>query len=251
LAKIEAIADGVVFFSRSVIFWLLLKFYEQRAVCICIQINGGCFMNGEVFAASNIVFMVERPMRWHGFTDHEPYMASVEVADNYVSLVLDDSEHCFTAQQCAEVTKSLARMLLTCSHLGVFQGSAEAISQLKAYASWCQLIQARTLSAERDSLQTFESEKKGFEFCASGSFRHPKSPPGEPAYYKLAIALDDDLDLPCLSIDGRSFPLSFEEAFWLVQQLWVGGNLVAQTEQSINSSTKVPQINEKGQLVLM
>jgi hypothetical protein len=215
------------------------------------KLIGGCFMNSEVFAASNFVFMVERPMRWHGFTDHEPYIASVEVVDNHVSLVLDDSEYCFTAQQCAEVTKSLARVLLTYSHLGGFQGSAESISQLKAYASWCQLIQARTLSAERDSLQTFESEKKGFEFCASGSFRHPESLHGEPTYYKLAIALDDDLDLPCLSIDGRSFPLSFEEAFWLVEQLWVAGNLVAQTEQPINSTVKVPWINDEGQLIWM
>ena len=70
-------------------------------------------MKGEVFAASNVVFMVERLMTWHGFTEHESYMASIEVVDNHVALSLDDSEHCFTAQQCAEVTKSLARMLLT------------------------------------------------------------------------------------------------------------------------------------------
>ncbi|MEB0222886.1 hypothetical protein [Pseudomonas sp. 10S4] len=205
-------------------------------------------MNGEVFAASNVVFMVERPMRWHGFADHEPYMASVEVVDNHVSLVLDDSEYCFTGQQCAEVTKSLARVLLTYSHLGVLQGAAESISQLKAYASWCQLIQTRTLPTERDSLQTFESEKKGFEFCASGSFRHPESLHGEPTYYKLAIALDDDLDLPCLSIDGRSFSLSFEEAFWLMEQLWAAGSLLAQTVQSSKSTVKVPWINDQGKL---
>ncbi|MDI1330134.1 hypothetical protein [Pseudomonas sp.] len=208
-------------------------------------------MKGGFFASSNVVFMVERPMRWHGFTDHESYIASVEVVDNHVSLVLDDSEHCFTAQQCAEVTKSLARVMLTYSRLGACQGSAESISQSKAYASWCQLIQARTLSTERDLLQTFESEKKGFEFCASGSFRCPKSHPGEPIYYKLAIALDDDLDLPCLSIDGRIFPLNFDEAFWLVEQLWVAGYLVAQTEQSSNSTVKMPWINDEGQLMWM
>lgn len=215
------------------------------------KLIGGCIMKGEFFASRNVVFMVKRPMRWHGFTDHEPYIASVEVADNYVSLILDNSEHFFTAQQCAEVTKSLARMLLTYSHLGVFQGGAEAISQLKAYASWCQLIQARTLSAERDSLQIYESGNKGFEFCASGSFRHPESLHDEPTYYKLAIALDDDLYLPCFSIDGRSFPLSFEEAYWLVEQLWVAGNLVAQTELPINSTVKVPWINDEGQLIWM
>lgn len=208
-------------------------------------------MNAEDLAASNIVFRVERQMQWHGFTDLDSYTSYFEVVDNHVSLILDESEHCFTAQQCAEVAKSLARVLLTYSRLGVCQGSAESISQLKAYASWCQLIQARTLSAERDSLQTYESVNKGFEFCASGSFRHPESIHGEPTYYKLAIALDDDLDLPCLSIDGRSFSLSFEEAFWLVEQLWVAGNLVALTEQPINSTVKVPWINDEGQLIWM
>ena len=97
-------------------------------------------------------------------------------------------------------------------------------------------------------MQTYESGSKGFEFCGSGSFRHPESLHGEPTYYKLAIALDDDLDLPCLSIDGRSFPLSFEEALWLVEQLWGAGNLVAQTEQAINSTVKMPWINDEGQL---
>lgn len=208
-------------------------------------------MNAEDLAASNIVFRVVRQMKWHGFTDLDSYIAYVEVVDNHVSLVLDYSEHHFTVQQCAEVTKNLARMLLTYSHLGIFQVGAELISQLEAYLFGCQLIQARTSLVERDSLQTFESKKKGFEFCASGSFRHPESPYHEPAYYKLAIALDDDLDLPCLSIDGRSFPLSFEEAFWLVQQLWVGGNLVAQAELTINSTVKTPWINDEGQLIWM
>ncbi|KAA0982684.1 hypothetical protein FQ192_31290 [Pseudomonas sp. ANT_J12] len=208
-------------------------------------------MNGGDLAASNVVFRVERQMKWHEFTDHDSYTAFIEVVDNHVSVVLDDSEHYFTAQQCAEVTKCLVRMLLTYSHLGVFQGCAESILQLETYASWYQLIQARSLSAERDSLQIYESGNKGFEFCASGSFRHPESLPGEPTYYKLAIALDDDLNLPCLSIDGRTFPFDFDETFWLAEQLWVAGNLVTHTEQPINFTVKVPWINEEGQLVLM
>lgn len=208
-------------------------------------------MNGEDLAESNIVFRVERQMKWHGFVDLDSYTAYFEVVDNHVSLVLDYSEHHFTVQQCAEVAKNLARMLLIYSHLGVFQVGAELISQLKAYAFGCQLIQARTSLVARDSLQTFESKKKGFEFCASGSFRHPESPHHEPAYYKLAIALDDDLDLPCLSIDGRSFSFSFEEAFWLVEQLCVAGSLLAQTEQSSNFTVKVPLINDEGQLMWM
>jgi hypothetical protein len=70
-------------------------------------------------------------------------------------------------------------------------------------------------------------------------------------YYELAIALDDELNCPSFSIDGRTFAFTFDEAFWLVEQLWIAGYLLAQTEQQINSSTKVPKINGKGQLVFM
>jgi hypothetical protein len=205
-------------------------------------------MKGESLAPSKLVFMVERSMISDGY---EPYKASVEVLENRMSFVLDDSEYCFTAQQCAEVAKNLARVLVTYSGLGIFQGRAESIPQLEAYTCWYQLIEARTSSTRRDSLQTYESENKGYEFCASGSFRCPESHHGETVYYELAIALDDELSCPSLSIDGRTFPFTFDEAFWLVEQLWIAGYLVAQTEQQINSTTKVPRINGEGQLVFM
>lgn len=205
-------------------------------------------MKGESLAPSKLVFMVERSMISSGY---EPYKASVEVVENRMSFVLDDSEYCFTAQQCAEVAKNLARMLVTYSGLGIFQGGAESIPQLEAYTCWYQLIEARTLSTLRDSLQTYESENKGFEFCASGSFRCPESHHGETVYYELAIALDDELNCPSLSIEGRTFAFTFDEAFWVVEQLWIAGYLVAQTEQQINSTTKVARINGEGQLVFM
>jgi hypothetical protein len=205
-------------------------------------------MTVKSFDENKVVFVVEHSMKRHGCTDGA-YLASLEVIDGQVSFLIDDSEYCFTAQQCAEVSKSLAKMLLTNSNLGICEGSAESISRLATYATWYQLIQSRTLSTKRDSLQICESRNKGFEFCASGSFRRPEFPHCEPDYYKLVIALDDDLDLPCLGIDDRTFRLNFEEAFWLVEQLWVAGYLAAQIEQPTVSTVNAPYIDEDGHLI--
>ena len=208
-------------------------------------------MNTEMLAANKVVFKAERSISWHGYSDGAPYIASVEAVNSNVSLVLDHSEYCFTAQQCAEVTKNLVKMLLKYADLGMFQVGAECVARLEAKASWFRLFPARSLSAERDSLQTYESESKGVEFCASGSFRQPELHHGEAVYYKLVICLDDDLNLPCLGIEDRSFTLSFEEAFWLVEQLWIAGYLVAQTGQMVDTSGQVPLINNEGQLIRM
>lgn len=74
-------------------------------------------MNTAVLAVNKVVFKAERSISWHGYSDSAPYVASVEAVDSNVSLVLDDSEYCFTAQQCAEVTKNLVMMLLKCKRL--------------------------------------------------------------------------------------------------------------------------------------
>lgn len=206
-------------------------------------------MSTEVFAANKVVFKAERLISRHGYPDSAPYFACVEAVDSNVSLVLDHSEYCFTAQQCAEVTKNLVRMLLKYTDLGIFQVSAECVSQLEAQSSWFRLFQTRSLSAERDTLQTYESESKRVEFCASGSFRQSELRHGEAIYYKLVICLDDELNLPCLGIDDRAFAFNFEEAVWMAQQLWIAGYLVAQTAQPIYNATQKPWINDQGQLM--
>jgi hypothetical protein len=107
---------------------------------------------------------------------------------------------------------------------------------MDAFTSWCRLIEAKDFSYQSDSLQTYESEAKGFEFCASGTFLRPLSGDSEPYYYKLAISLNDDLQIPCLSFDGWSYSLSFEEALWLIEQLCIAGCLAAKAVQAINTT---------------
>ncbi|VVP84914.1 hypothetical protein PS918_02679 [Pseudomonas fluorescens] len=187
-------------------------------------------MKAKDLSSSSVIFIVERLMSRHGCFDNSPCVASVEVADNHASFLIDDSEYCFTAQQCAEVAKNLARLLLIYSGLGICPGSAESVLRLEAYTSWYRLIEAQTIRSDRDLLQIGGLEKKGFEFCASGSFQRPESQSSEPDYYSLTIALDDELDLPCLGIEDRVFSFDFEDAFWLVKQLWIAGNLLAQTD---------------------
>jgi hypothetical protein len=98
-------------------------------------------------------------------------------------------------------------------------------------------------------LQIYESESKGVEFCASGSFRQSELHHGEAIYYKLVICLDDDLNLPCLGVDDKAFAFNFEEAFWIAEHLWIAGHLVAQTAQPIYTATQEPWINDQGQLM--
>jgi hypothetical protein len=208
-------------------------------------------MRNEALAANKVCFRNERSISPHGDSNEESYMCSVELVENHVTLTLDGSEYCFTAQQCAEVVIKLSKMLLVYSSLGICQASAESTLQLDAYASRCGLIEAQTFSNQHDSLQTYESEAKGYEFCASGTFRSPVSQHSEPYYYKLVICLNDDLQIPCLGIDGWSYSLSFEEALWLVEQLCIAGSLVDGTEQEIDTGTQTAWINDEGQLMRM
>ncbi|KFE52401.1 hypothetical protein [Pseudomonas syringae] len=198
-------------------------------------------MNGETLATGYSAFKAARTMKLHGFVREDTYAVSVEVEDDRaVSLVLDESETRFTAQQCSEITKHLAQFLLTYSRLGACPVDLNTVvrARLEASVIWCYLIQARTLSTSQDNLQTYSSEVKGLEFAASGSFQRPNPACGHSKYYKLAIALDDDLGIPCLSIDGRAFSFSFEETFWLIEQLWIAGYLLAHFEQPENCPTR-------------
>jgi hypothetical protein len=86
-------------------------------------------MRNEDLAANRICFRNERSISPHGDSDEESCMCSVELVENHVTLTLDGSEYCFTAQQCAEVVKKLSKMLLIYSSLGICRASAESALQ--------------------------------------------------------------------------------------------------------------------------
>lgn len=45
--------------------------------------------------------------------------------------------------------------------------------------------------------------------------------------HRVLIALDEDVGLPCISIDNRAFPMSIEEALWLIENLQIAGYVAA------------------------
>ena len=65
----------------------------------------------EVGLSMSTLFKVERSMTCRAFIEERTFTASVELTDNVVTCILDDSEYCFTAQQCGELADSLATLL--------------------------------------------------------------------------------------------------------------------------------------------
>lgn len=79
-----------------------------------------------------------------------------------------------------------------------------------------------------DRLYGYDADSASVLFGASGSFRYP----GTRDSYKLFVGFNDELCLPFLGIEDWVYIFSFDEASWLIEQLCVGGYLLAQIEQT-------------------
>lgn len=154
------------------------------------------------------------------------FEASVELANNHMRLVLDGSEYDFTAQQCGELADGLSTLVKT-----LYQRSATLIGipnlqELDFGKLFHQLILSRTQSTQQDWLCNYGYDLDGMFFGASGSFRYPNSQ----SYFQLFIGVNDELFVPILGVEDRVFTFSVEDASWLVEQLCVGGYLLARIE---------------------
>lgn len=180
-------------------------------------------------AASSTQFKAERSMTCRAFPDEERvFSASVELAGNVVACVLDDSDYRFTAQQCAELADSLATLLKTSTELAANQVREARPLKLDFCKIFYQLILSRSPASGCDRLYGYDSDSASVLFGASGSFRYP----GTRDSYKLFVAFNDELCLPFLGIEDWVYTFSFDEASWLIEQLCVGGYLLAQIEQT-------------------
>ncbi|PHX40519.1 hypothetical protein AO263_28900 [Pseudomonas sp. NZIPFR-PS5] len=176
----------------------------------------------------SIQFKAERQMSCRAFIDEErEFSASVELTGNVVACVLDDSEYCFTAQQCGELADSLATLLKISTKPSSSRGRIVRPLKLDFCKIFYQLIMSTRPSSRCDRLQGYDSESDSMLYGASGSFRYP----GTRDSYKLFVGFDDELCLPFLGIEDSVYTFSFEEASWLIEQLCVGGYLLAQIEQ--------------------
>lgn len=69
-------------------------------------------MLNEVGLSMSTFFNVERLKIYRAFIDKERvFTASVELTGNIMTCVLDNSDYCFTAQQCGKLAGSLATLV--------------------------------------------------------------------------------------------------------------------------------------------
>lgn len=188
------------------------------------------------------LFKVERSMTCRPLIEERTFTASVELTDNVVSCILDDSEYCFTAQQCGELADSLATLLQASYERAGGQAEVGRSMKLDYCKIFYQMILSRTPATQRDQLHGYDYDSDDMQLGASGSFRYP----GTRDSYKLFVGSNDKLVFPLLGIEDRVFTFSFDEALWLIEQLCVGGYVLAQIEQPEEKRKKNGETNNEG-----
>ncbi|TFF41755.1 hypothetical protein [Pseudomonas sp. RIT623] len=58
-----------------------------------------------------------------------------------------------------------------------------------------------------------------------------KNPSSGSRYHRVCIALDEEISLPCISIDNRAFAFSIVDALWLIENLQIAGYLAAMADE--------------------
>jgi len=162
--------------------------------------------------------------------EKESTIASVELTGSGILCVLDKSEYCFTAQQCGELADKLSMLIQAYT---VRKGDSEDHgSKMKLDLSkiFYSMILQRSPSTQRDFLELCDDESDALSFGASGEFYYTNLNAGGSDYYQLFVGIDDELCIPCFGIEDRVFRLGFDDAIWLIEQLCVGGYLLAQVE---------------------
>ncbi|MBD8100418.1 hypothetical protein IFR08_17565 [Pseudomonas fluorescens] len=183
-------------------------------------------------SAETIRFRAEREFLSHeGEGEGEEarwFEASVELANSHIKLVLDGSEYDFTAQQCGELADGLSTLVKTLYQRSAIITGIPNPLILDFGKLFHQLIVSRTQSTQQDWLCNHGYDLDGMFFGVSGSFRYPDSQ----SYFQLFIGVNDELFVPILGIEDRVFTFSVEDASWLIEQLCVGGYLLARIESA-------------------
>lgn len=180
------------------------------------------------------LFKVERLMMCRAFIGERMFTASVELTGNAVRCVLDDSDYYFTAQQCGELADSLATLVQASYERAGGEPKVGRALKLNYCKIFYQMILSRIPAPQHDQLQGYGYNPDDMHLGASGSFRYP----GTRNSYKLFVGFNHEICLPFLGIENRVYTFSFDEASWLVDQLCVGGYLLAQIELPEEKSKK-------------
>ncbi|MGF6097832.1 hypothetical protein [Pseudomonas sp. 18175] len=187
-----------------------------------------------VDVSMSTLFKVERLMMCRALMEERTFTATVELAGNAVRCVLDDSDYYFTAQQCGELAGSLATLVQASYERAGGEPKVGRALKLNYCKIFYQMILSRTLAPQHDQLQGYGYSPDDMHLVASGSFRYP----GTRNSYKLFVAFNHELRARYLGIENKVYTFSFDEASWLIDQLCVGGYLLAKIELSEEKSKK-------------
>ncbi len=181
-------------------------------------------------SVGSAVFENIRHFEWHGYGLSGKFTAAVKFSSRDVMVSMDDSQYHFSATQCAEISKNIALLLATNYELGFLQLDVATHTLLAASLEWHRVIHDSVGSDGAQAMNIFSGLARGYEFIASADFE--RSTPSERGslYHRVLIAVDEDVGLPCMSIDGRSFAMSIEETLWLMESLQIAGYLAAMAD---------------------
>lgn len=172
-----------------------------------------------------------RKFEWHGYGLSGTFPVTVKNSNKHVILDMDGSHHHLSAQNCAEIAKNLTILLATNYELGFQHFDEATLALLAASLEWHKFIHDRAGCAGAKPMDIFTGHKRGYEFIASAYFQSNAPSASASLYHRVLIALDEDVGLPCISIDNRAFPMSIEEALWLIENLQIAGYLAAMANE--------------------
>lgn len=177
------------------------------------------------------VFKSLRKFEWHGYGLSGTFPVAVKNSNKHVILDMDGSHHHLLAQNCAEIAKNLTILLATNYELGFQHFDEATLGLLAASLEWHKFIHERAGCAGAKPMDIFTGHKRGYEFIASAYFQSSAPSASASLYHRVLIALDEDVGLPYISIDNRAFPMSIEEALWLIENLQIAGYLAAMANE--------------------
>lgn len=160
-----------------------------------------------------------RKFEWHGYRWSGTFPVAGINSNKHVILDMDGSHDHLSAPNCAEIAKNLSILLATNYELGFQHFDEATLALLAASLEWHKFIQERAGCAGAKPMDIFTGHRRGYEFIASAYFQSNAPSASAPLYHRVLIALDEDVGLACISIDNRAFPMSIEEALWLIENL--------------------------------
>lgn len=182
-------------------------------------------------AGSKVSFESIRSLHWQGYGLKSAFIGEVATRGGHVYLTLDGSEYAFSAQQSTEISKNLLQTFGIYAKLGVLQPDDEQKDLWGGCEIWQQIMAKRLGSTSLPSMHVFTGETHGWEFVASADFERPDNPSSGSRYHRVCIALDEEISLPCISIDNRAFAFSIVDALWLIENLQIAGYLAAMADE--------------------